>query len=256
MPESPYLSLAQAYPVPQGENAAGAAWEGPVFPGPKRGMDLSTGFSYKTRGFVQRVFHMSQEIVLASGSSVRQRLLREAGLDFAIERPRVDEKSVRTALLAEGAGPRDVADSLAELKARKVSDRLPGALVIGCDQVLDFDGTLLSKPASVEEARAQLSRMRGARHQLLSAVVICEGGRPLWRHVGVVRLQMRRFSDAYLDGYLVRNWPGIGDAVGCYKLEEEGVRLFARIEGDYFTVLGLPLLELLSYLTVRGVIEE
>lgn len=190
--------------------------------------------------------------ILASGSAIRQQLLRNAGVDFDVALPRVDEDTVKAALLAEQASPRDIADTLAELKARKISDRSHGALVLGCDQVLAVEGEILSKPATRDAARAQLLHLRDRRHQLLSAAVICENGLPVWRHVGVVRLQMRAFSEAYLDSYLDRNWPSIGDAVGSYKLEEEGVRLFSRIEGDYFTVLGLPLLELLSYLTLRG----
>ncbi len=199
---------------------------------------------------------MSQELILASGSQIRQQLLRNAGLNFAVHSARVDEEMVRDALLAEAAPARDIADMLAELKARKVSDKLPGALVIGCDQVLSFEKNLLSKPLSPGEARDQLQQLRGKRHDLLSAVVICENSQPVWRHVGVVRMTMRRFSDAYLDGYIERNWDSIRHSVGAYMLEEEGVRLFSQIDGDYFTVLGLPLLDLLSYLGLRGIIEQ
>lgn len=199
---------------------------------------------------------MSQELILASGSEIRQQLLRNAGLEFTVQPARVDEDMVRDALLAEGAPARDVADALAEMKARKVSDKHPGAMVMGCDQVLSLDKRLLSKPATPDEARAQLLQMRGKRHELLSAAVICEGGKPVWRHVGVVRLTMRHFSDGYIDGYIDRNWDSIRHSVGAYKLEEEGVRLFTQIDGDYFTVLGLPFLDLLSYLGLRGVIEQ
>ena len=127
---------------------------------------------------------------------------------------------------------------------------------MGCDQVLEFDGQLVSKPEPPEQALAQLRAMRGKRHKLLSAAVLCRDGKPDWRHVGQVRLTMRDSSDAYLQDYVARNWDSIRHAVGGYKLEEEGVRLFTVIDGDYFTVLGMPLLELLNYLTLRGEIES
>jgi len=199
---------------------------------------------------------MSIPFVLASGSEIRADLLRNAGLKIAVQPPRVDEDAVKQALLAEGAPPRDVADALAELKARKISEKHPQALVLGCDQVLEFDGQLISKPESLDQALAQLKAMRGKRHKLLSAAVICRDGQPEWRHVGQVRLVMRDSSDAYLEDYVARNWDSIRHAVGAYKLEEEGVRLFTQIDGDYFTVLGMPLLELLNYLTLRGEIAS
>ena len=199
---------------------------------------------------------MSTHIVLASGSEIRAHLLRQAGINFLVEGARVDEGAIKAALLAEGASPRDIADTLAEAKARKVSGKHPGALVLGCDQVLDFEGKLLSKPESPEAALRQLMDMRGKRHMLLSAAVIYRDGEPLWRHVGQVRMVMRQASDSYLEGYVTRNWDSIRHAVGAYKLEEEGVRLFTMIDGSYFNVLGLPMLELINYLGLQGIIEQ
>ncbi|SEN11745.1 septum formation protein [Loktanella fryxellensis] len=195
---------------------------------------------------------MTQPLILASGSAIRATLLRNAGVAFDIVKPRVDEDAIRAALQAEEATPRDVADTLAEMKASRVAARHPDAIVIGCDQVLALGSDILSKPTSPAEATAQLTALRGRSHQLLSAAVIYAEGRPQWRHVGVVRLHMRDASDAYLADYVARNWDEIRQCVGSYQLEAEGVRLFTRIEGDYFNVLGLPLLELLSYLTLRG----
>ena len=191
-------------------------------------------------------------IILASGSDIRAKLLRQAKVDFRVEKPRVDEEAIRDALVADGAKPRDIADALAEAKARRVSAKHPDQLVLGCDQVLDFDGTILSKPDTQEQAIAQLRSFRGKRHMLLSAAVIYEDAKPVWRHVGQVRLFVRDASDAWIEDYVTRNWDSIRHAVGAYKLEEEGVRFFTRVEGDYFNVLGMPLLEILSYLTLRG----
>ena len=198
---------------------------------------------------------MAERIILASGSEIRQTLLRNAGVPFEVETARIDEVSVREAMIAEGAGPRDIADTLAEMKARKVAAKYGGTLVLGCDQVLAHKSEILGKPESLDNAREHLLRLRGETHQLLSAAVIYENAEPVWRHVGVVRLTMKNFSDAYLDAYLSRNWDSIRFSVGGYKLEEEGVRLFSSIQGDYFNVLGLPLLEVLAYLGLRGVIE-
>jgi septum formation protein len=199
---------------------------------------------------------LTESIILASGSAIRGTLLRNAGVPFDTHVVRLDEEAIRDALLQEGATPRDIADHLAELKSMRAAVRHPDALVIGCDQVLAFGRDVLGKPGSLDEARAQLMTLRGREHRLLSAVVVCRNGEPLWRHVGEARLTMRDFSDAWLDGYMARHGDSLMDTVGGYKLEAEGVRLFSRIEGDYFTILGLPLLPLLSWLGLRGTIPS
>lgn len=192
------------------------------------------------------------DLILASASDIRLRLLRAAGLSVTSQPARIDEAAIRDSLLSEQAGPRDIADTLAEMKARKIAERCPDALVLGCDQVLALGRQVWGKPEDPDAARSQLFALRGQTHRLLSAVVLYHQAEPVWRHLGEARLTMRAFSDAYLDDYLARNWDSIRHSVGGYKLEEEGVRLFSAVEGDYFTVLGLPLLPLLDYLGLRG----
>ncbi|WP_084860709.1 Maf family protein [Salibaculum halophilum] len=199
---------------------------------------------------------MKDTLVLASASEIRSQMLHAAGVDHQPIPARVDEDALKASMVQADAMPRDIADALAEMKARKVSQKVPDALVLGCDQVLAHGGSVLSKPQSPEEACDQLARLRRATHQLLSAAVLYEDSEPVWRHVGVARLTMRAFSDAYRDDYVARNWESIRWSVGCYKIEEEGIRLFSNITGDHFTVQGLPLLELLSYLALRGTVQS
>lgn len=195
-------------------------------------------------------------VILASASPTRAELLRNAGVEIAIEPAHVDEVAVRASLEAERAPARAVADLLAEMKAMQVARRHRDALVLGADQVLLHQGRILGKPESTEEARAQLSGLRGTPHELLSAAVIVAGGVPVWRHVGQARLTMRPFSDAFIDSYVAGVGCAICDSVGGYQLEGLGAQLFMRVEGDYFTILGLPLLEVLGFLRARGVLEE
>ena len=197
---------------------------------------------------------MTRPLILASASKIRLQLLQNAGIQVDARPARIDEESIRTALQAENASPRDIADALADMKARKVAEKEPGALVLGCDQVLDLDGAVWGKPASCEEARQQLKTLRAKTHRLHSALVVYDQARPVWRHIGTATLTMREFSDAWLDGYLSRSWPAIGDSLGGYQIESEGLQLFSVIDGDTFTILGLPMLPLLTWLGIRGFI--
>lgn len=185
-------------------------------------------------------------LVLASASKSRARLLENAGVPFTVRPANIDEDSVKTSGLDASA----VAEKLAELKAIAVT----GKLVLGADQVLVFDGRLMSKAATLDEAAEQLRTLRSRCHVLVSAVVLASDGAPVWRHVEESALWMRDFSDAFLESYLEAEGSEILGGVGCYRYEGAGVQLFARVEGDYFSILGLPLVPLLAALRDRGVI--
>lgn len=193
-------------------------------------------------------------LVLASTSPVRARLLAAAGLQPTTVPPQVDEADVRDSLRAGGAGPVQVADALAELKALKISRADPAAIVIGADQVLTCDGTWFDKPQDSAAARRQLLDLRGRTHALTSALVAARAGTAVWRHAESARLTMRDFSTGFLDGYLARLGDAALGSVGAYQLESLGIQLFDRIDGDFFCILGLPLLPLLAFLREHGVV--
>ena len=193
-------------------------------------------------------------LVLASGSPARRTLLANAGLAFAIEPATLDERALEAPLIDRGATPAEIAMALAEAKAAEVSHRLPEALVIGADQTLDCDGHRGTKSESPAEARTQLQRLAGRSHQLHSAVAVARGGAVRWRHLDSATLTMRPLTAAEIDDYLQQVGESVFKSVGVYQLEGEGIRLFERIEGNYFTILGLPLLPLLAYLRGEGAI--
>lgn len=195
-------------------------------------------------------------LILASRSEARAELLRAAGVSVEVLPAAVDETAIKAGLLEEGAPPRDIADTLAEFKARRVAARAGGLRVLGADQVLICEGRLFDKPASIEAAREQLAHLRGRTHELLSAAVIYEDGAPVWRHIGKATLRMRPFSDAFLDDYVAGQGEALLSTVGAYRLEAEGAQLFSHVQGDYFTILGLPLLEVLGFLRTRGMLIE
>jgi septum formation protein len=181
-------------------------------------------------------------------------VLEGAGVAFETARSGVDEDAAKAGLLAAGAGPRQVAEALAELKAVAVSKDRPG-LVIGADQTLDLDGRLFDKAPDQSSARERLRTLRGRAHQLHSAVVVAEGGQAVWAETVSATLTMRDFSEAFLEAYLAAEGEAALGSVGCYRLEGPGVQLFSSIDGDYFTILGLPLMGLLELLRSRGVLE-
>jgi septum formation protein len=193
-------------------------------------------------------------IILASASAARARLLREAGVAFGVRPANVDEEELKASLLGEGAKPDEIAAALAELKAARVSAAAPGAVVIGCDQVLVLDGELIGKSADVGEARTLLQRLRGKTHSLVTACALARGGTMIWRRQDRAMLHMRPFSDVLLDAYLKQEGSAILGSVGCYHLEGGGAQLFDRVDGDYFSVLGLPLIPLLGALRENGML--
>jgi septum formation protein len=195
-------------------------------------------------------------VILASASESRAHILKGAGISFDVMPAHVDEEAVKESMLATNQPHRVIADALAELKAVRISAANPGALVIGADQVLSFAGALVSKCATMDEARALLQRLRGRSHELYSAAVVAKGGQSIWRHVERVRLTMYPVSDSFIDDYLAKKGEDLLSGVGCYRLEDEGAQFFSHVTGDYFAILGLPLIQLLSALREQGVIAR
>jgi septum formation protein len=194
-------------------------------------------------------------LILASMSAARRTMLTDAGVAFEPVAAGVDEESAKIALKAQGLSARDLADALAELKAIRISQRRPGDIVLGCDQTLMLeDGTMLDKPG--EMLAEQLRRLSGKTHSLYSAVVAAENGQPVWRHVDRVKLTMRVLSEAFIAEYVAIEGAHVSGCVGGYRIEGLGVQLFTKIEGSQFTILGLPLLQLLDWLRVRGIMAS
>jgi septum formation protein len=200
----------------------------------------------------------AREIVLASGSRARREMLAAAGVHFTVQPADVDEPAIRAHMRAVDANvdPKKIAATLAAAKAEDVSGKIGGSLIIGADQVLALGDELLSKAPSIDAARKALRKLRGRTHELHSAVAFAENGKITWAHVATARLTMRDFSDVFLDDYLLRAGDQVRQSVGAYELESLGVQLFDKIEGDYFTVLGLPLMPVLAELRERGIIEK
>lgn len=198
---------------------------------------------------------MSDAIVLASGSPFRRKMLEDAGLEIEVEKPQIDERAVEAAVANSGVGPEDLALILAEAKTLEVSQDRPGALVIGTDQTLSLGDEVLHKPRDMEEARRRLLALSGRTHQLNSAVVLMRDGEVLWRHVGIARLTMRELDPGFIGRHLSHVGEKALSSVGAYQIEGEGIQLFEMIEGDHFTIVGMPLLPLLAKLREMQAID-
>jgi len=194
-------------------------------------------------------------LILASASPTRERLLRQAGISFVVEPPEIDERAAERPLAETGAKADDVAMALAMTKAASISERFAADLVIGADQTLEIDGERLNKPADMEAARRQLLRLRGRTHELNTAICCARESEIVWQHMATARLRMRQFSPEFLGRYLALVGPSALDSVGAYQIEGPGIQLFEAIDGDYFAILGLPLMPLLAFLRAQGVLE-
>jgi septum formation protein len=199
---------------------------------------------------------LAVEIVLASASPSRRMLLAQAGVAVTADAAHVDETEVKASLRADGATAAQAAETLAELKAQHVSRRHRGALVIGADQILDCDGEWFDKPADRAQAAAHLRALAGRRHVLATSVCVVRDGTVLWHHTAAAGLEMRPLGDAFIERYLEAAGDAVLASVGAYQIEGLGVHLFARIDGEFFTILGLPLLPLLAFLREHGAVPQ
>ncbi|WP_306117196.1 MULTISPECIES: Maf-like protein [unclassified Roseitalea] len=194
-------------------------------------------------------------LILASASAFRAEILRNAGLVIDTAPARIDERAVEAPLLEGGLDAADIAAVLAEAKAAEVAARHPGRLVLGADQTLSFEGRLLHKPADMDEARRRLLAFSGKTHSLHSAMALTRDGETLWRHVATAHMHVRRLSPGFVGRHLARVGEAALASVGAYRIEGEGIQLFERVDGDHFTIIGLPLLPLLAQLRAMAAID-
>ena len=199
---------------------------------------------------------MMDTLVLASGSRTRARMLQAAGVAIEIAVPAIDEPELMASLKDSGDAVDRAAEVLAEMKAKRVATRFPGRLVLGCDQMLECEGEWLDKARSRDHAREQLQMLRGRSHHLVTSAVLVRDEQRVWHHTDKAEMRFRDFSDHFLDEYLEAAGPDILQSVGAYQLEGFGAQLFDRIQGDFFTILGLPLLPVLQILRTHGLLRS
>lgn len=199
---------------------------------------------------------VAKTLILASASSIRAKILKDAGLTFRQVSASIDESAIKSSLRLQGKEAKTVALALADAKARKIAKKNAGAFVIGADQILVCDDVWFDKPTNKADARTQLNALRGRTHELISAVCVVRKNRSVWEHVETASLTVRPFSSAFIEGYIERAGPDISQSVGAYQLEGLGSQLFSKIQGDYFTILGLPLLPLLGFFRWQGFLDD
>ena len=199
---------------------------------------------------------MINGIILASKSKIRSALLLNAGLDFTVLDAAVNETEVKSSYVNEGYSARDVADVLADMKAKKISNKYPDKLIIGCDQIMEYDGQILSKAINSTDLVNQLKILRNKNHTLYSACVVYFANKAEWRFIGSATITMRNLSDEYISKYVDNNWGEVKNCVGGYQIENCGISLLSKINGDYFSILGLPIIELINHLVNRGVLKN
>jgi septum formation protein len=195
------------------------------------------------------------DLILASNSVTRRNMLMNAGVSFEAKAAMIDEEAIKDSLLQEGIVARDLADQLADLKARSLSQIYPGAYIIGSDQILEKDGRVFSKGNNISDAKEKLKILQNGKHSLFSAAVVYYEGKAIWRFVDEARLTMRPLSEEFIDQYLIKAGNSVFSSVGCYQIEGLGIQLFSKVEGSHFTILGMPLLPLLDFLRLHRLTE-
>ncbi len=199
---------------------------------------------------------MINGIILASKSQMRSELLLKAGLKFTVADAAIDEKEVKLSYVNEGYSARDLADVLADMKAKKLSCKHPDKLVIGCDQTMEYNGQILSKANNPIELVDQLKHLRNRSHTFYSACVVYFANKAEWRFIGSATITMRNLSDEYISKYVDDNWNEVQHSVGGYQIENSGISFLSKINGDYFSILGLPIIQLIDHLVNRGVLKN
>ena len=199
---------------------------------------------------------MTIGIILASKSQIRSELLLRAGLKFTAIDANIDEKEAKSSYINKGYSARDLADILAAMKAKKLSCKYLNKLVIGCDQIMECNGQILSKSNNPTDLADQLKFLRSKSHTLYSACVVYFANKAEWRFIGSATITMRNLSDEYISKYVDDNWDEVKHCVGGYKIENSGISFLSKVNGDYFSILGLPIIQLLDYLVNRGVLKH